>query len=333
MARRVLRIVMRKRSFCSGEKFRRDTIRIVTDVVDLGVVEAAVRAAIRTGNENALHLLGHGEISIVLGWPAKSPTMALKRVPPFRSREAADSYEAACVAMFEILEANGVSVLPTTLHRTERNDGRVVVYHRQPAADTSQLGTNILRAAPDGDASALALLDAIVRAAVAVCRKGSVGFDVQAANWLWDGATATQLDFTSPFIVDNTGRDLRFDTSSFLREYPAPMRGLLKKELLKIVHRFTTAEGALTDMVANLQKEYLHRWVGPAIEIAASHGVHIDRAETETMLAEDAKLMPVLLKVRKAYRWWVHHTGRHYDALLPHRTTYELLAEKYAGHA
>lgn len=297
------------------------------------MVETAIRTAIRTGDERALRLLGHGEISIVLGWPSQAPTMALKRVPPFRSAAAADSYEAACVAMFELLEAAGVAVLPTTLHRTERNDGRVVVYHRQPVADVSKLGTNVLRAAPDGDADARSLIDAIVRAALVVCRKGSVGFDVQAANWLWDGTTATQLDFTSPFIVDNTGRDLRFDTSSFLREYPAPMRGLLKKELLKIVHRFTTPEGAVTDMVANLQKEYLHRWVDPAIEIAASHGVRVDRAETEQMLAEDAKLMPVLLKVRKAYRWWVQHTGRQYDSLLPHRTTYELLAEKYAGNA
>ena len=235
--------------------------------------------------------------------------------------------------MFDILRAAGVAVWPTTLHRTQRADGSVVVYHQQPVADSSTLGTSVLRAAPDGDANTLAMIDAIVRAAVAVCREGEVGFDVQAANWLWDGTTATQIDFTSPFVVAASGKDLIFDTTSFLREYPGPMRGLLKKELLKIVHRFTTAEGAVTDLVANLQKEYLHRWVEPAIDVARSHGLHIDRAATEKMLAEDAKLMPALLKVRKAYRWWVQHTGRAYDSLLPHRTTYELLAEKYGANA
>jgi hypothetical protein len=301
----------------------------MNDPVDLGAVEAAVAAAIRGVGD--VTLLGHGEISIVLGWPSQRPSSALKRVPPFRNAEAADGYSAAVARNFELLAEAGVAVWPTQLLRTQRSDGRVVVYHHQPVADTSQLGTNVLRAAPDGDESALAMLDAIVKAAIAVCRPGAVGFDVQAANWLWDGTTATQIDFTSPFILNEHGDDLLFDTTSFLREYPLPMRRLLKKELIKIVHRFTSAEGAVTDLVANLQKEYLHRWVDPAIAVAAAHGLAIDRADTEAMLAEDAKLMPVLLKVRKAYRWWVQHTGRQYDTLLPEHTTYELLREKYGN--
>ena len=267
----------------------------------------------------------------MLGWPTANPVWALKRVPPFATSEAADGYAAAVARNFELLAGAGVSVWPTELVRTTRADGRVVVYHRQPIADTTQLGTNLLRAAPDGDPNALAMLDAIVAAAIAVCRPGAVGFDVQAANWLWDGTTATQIDFTSPFLLNERGNDLLFDTTSFLREYPGPMRGLLKKELIKIVHRFTTPEGAIGDLVANLQKEYLHRWVDSAIAVAAARGVVIDRAATEKMLAEDAKLMPVLLKVRKAYRWWVQHTGRSYDTLLPERTTYELLRQKYGN--
>jgi hypothetical protein len=301
----------------------------MSDGVDLDEVEAAVAAAI--GGRGEVRLLGHGEISIVLGWPTASPNVALKRVPPFKNAAAADTYEAAVERNFDLLAAAGIAVWPTELLRTTRADGRTVVYHQQPIADTSQLGTNLLRAAPDGDADALAMLDAIVKAALAVCRPGSVGFDVQAANWLWDGTRATQIDFTSPFLVNERGNDLLFDTSSFLREYPGPMRPLLKKELLKIVHRFTSAEGAVTDLVANLQKEYLHRWVDPAIAVAAAHGLTIDRAATEAMLAEDAKLMPVLLKVRKAYRWWVQHAGRKYDTLLPEHTTYELLREKYGN--
>ena len=171
----------------------------MSDAADLDAVEATVADAIRRKAE--VRLLGHGEISIVVGWPTANPVWALKRVPPFATSEAADGYAAAVARNFELLAGAGVSVWPTELVRTTRADGRVVVYHRQPIADTTYLGTNLLRAAPDGDPNALAMLDAIVAAAIAVCRPGSVGFDVQAANWLWDGTTATQIDFTSPFLL------------------------------------------------------------------------------------------------------------------------------------
>jgi hypothetical protein len=168
------------------------------------------------------------------------------------------------------------------------------------------------------------LLEAIVRHAVAVVEPGKVGFDVQAANWIWDGTHAHQLDFTSPFLLDASGKDLEFDTSAFLREYPALLRPVLKPELRKLILRFTTPEGAIGDMVANLQKEELQGWVDPAIEAARRHvGVHIDRAATTKMFEDDKKLMPLTLKLKRGQRWWMSHTGRRYDSLLPERTTYD----------
>jgi hypothetical protein len=291
------------------------------ELPDLAVVEAAVGAAIRSGSGADVRLLGHGEISIVLGWPADAPQHALKRVPPFRDDASAIRYIDVCERFFAILADAGVTVLPTTLHRTTRTDGSVVVYHRQPVADPSQMGLNVLRAAeprPDHP-----LLAAIVEHVAAVCRPNAVGFDVQIANWLWDGQVARQLDFTSPFLLNDTADDLQFDTSGFLREYPAPLRPYLKKELLKLVLRFTTAEGAVGDMVGNLLKEELEPWVDPAIEAARRAGLHIDRAVTTKMFEDDKKLLPLTLRLKKGQRWWLSHTGRRYDSLLPEKTTYE----------
>jgi hypothetical protein len=290
--------------------------------VDLAVVEAAVGHAIRTGDESALKLLGHGEISIVLGWPSAAPEHALKRVPPFDSKAAAHTYIAACGKNFDVLRAAGVGIWPTTLHVTERPDGRAVVYHHQPIADVSQLGPNVLRAATPSDHHPF--LEAVVTLTKAVT-KPDVGFDVQAANWLWDGTSATQIDFSSPFLIDHTGKDLQFDTSSFLREYPAAMRPLLRKELLKLIVRYTTPEGALNDMLSHLYKEGLEQWVDPTVAIARTHGITLDKAAAQKMLADDAKLLPMLLKVKRTQRWWVQHTRRTYDSLLPPGTTYDIM--------
>jgi hypothetical protein len=296
--------------------------------IDLHEVEDAVCAAIRSHDESALRLLGHGEVSIVLGWPSSAPEHALKRVPPFRSIGRAETYVRACEQNFEILRAAGVGVWPTTLHLVERGDGRAVVYQRQPIADTALMGVNVLRAAAPSEHHPF--LEAVVVATKAVV-SDRVGFDINAANWLWDGETATQIDFSSPFLLDDRGTDLLFDTSAFLGEYPAAMRPLLKRELLKLIRRFTTVEGALNDMVSHFYKERLDQWVEPMVTIAREHGHVLDVVAAKRMLDDDAKLMPMLLKVKRAQRWWVQHTRRTYDSLLPAATTYDIAAARSTG--
>jgi hypothetical protein len=289
--------------------------------VDLHAVEAAVGHAIRSHDESALRLLGHGDISIVLGWPSAAPVHALKRVPPFDSTAAAATFVKACDKAFEILHGAGVGIWPTALHLVERGDGRAVIYQHQPVADMRQLGVNVLRDAEPADSHPL--LERVVELTIAVTRP-RVGFDINAANWLWDGTTATQLDFSSPLLLDETGKDLEFDTSAFLREYPAAMRPLVKRELLKLVVRFTTPAGALNDMMSHLYKEHLDHWIGPLVAIAADHGIVLDPAAAQQMLADDRKTLPLLLKVKRAQRLWIQKTGRTYDSLLPHGTTYDV---------
>ena len=293
-------------------------------MIEFAEVEAAVQAAIRTGDGSAIRLLGHGEVSIVLGWPTAAPQRAVKRVPPFRSVGVAQQYIAVCERNFEILRSAGVAIWPTDLHTFRRADDSVVVYHSQPIADANQIGSNVLRGAAPTDSHPL--LDAIVRATAAVVSP-AVGFDVQVANWLWDGQVATQIDFTSPFLLNEAGDDLLFETSGFLREYPFAVRGYLRRELLKTIVRFTTPEGAIGDMVANLHKEGLQQWVAPALRAAQTQlGVVIDPQVPLAMYAADRKLMPLALRLRKAQRAWMRATRRRYDGLLPERTTYERVA-------
>ncbi|MEQ1873881.1 MAG: DUF6206 family protein [Ilumatobacteraceae bacterium] len=289
--------------------------------IDFAAVEGAVARAIRQRSTAELKLLGHGEISVVLAWPATAPTAAVKRVPPFRDLARAQQYVGVCDDFFATLRSANVGIWPTTLHIHERADGRAVVYHQQPIADISQLGSKVLRAAALADTHPL--LDAITDAAGKVCNR-TLGFDCQLANWLWDGTIATQIDFTSPFALTDDRDDLLYDSHTFMQEYPLVIRPYLRKEFTSLLRRFTTPEGALGDMVANMMKEGLDQWVDPAIETVNSRlGIKLRREKAQWMYDNDRKLLPKVLKVKKAQRWWLTHTGRNYEQLLPERTTYE----------
>lgn len=289
--------------------------------IDFAAVEGAVAKAIRRRSTAELKLLGHGEISVVLAWPTSSPVAAVKRVPPFRDLARAQKYVGVCDDFFATLRAADVGIWPTTLHIHQRTDGRAVVYHQQPIADVTQLGSHVLRAAAPADTHPL--LDAITDAAARVCTR-TLGFDCQLANWLWDGSTATQIDFTSPFALTADRDDLLYDSHTFMQEYPLVIRPYLRKEFTSLLRRFTTAEGALADMVANMMKEGLDHWVDPAIETINSRlGTTLRREKAQRMYDNDRKLLPTVLKVKKVQRWWLTHTGRRYEQLLPEKTTYE----------
>ena len=294
----------------------------MTGAIDFVEVEAAVAKAIKQRSTADLKLLGHGEISVVLGWPTSSPAAAVKRVPQFRDLARARQYIAVCDDFFATLRAANVGIWPTTLHVHQRADGRAVVYHEQPIADIAQLGTNVLRTATPADTHPL--LDAITDAAARVCTR-TLGFDCQLSNWLWDGTTATQIDFTSPFALTESRDDLQYDTHTFLQEYPVIVRPYLRKEFTSMLRRFTSAEGALADMVAAMIREGLDDWVDPAINTINSRlGLQLQREKAQWMYDNDRKLLPTVLKVKKVQRWWLSHTGRNYEQLLPSKTTYEL---------
>ncbi len=291
--------------------------------MDLGLVERTVQQAIRARSYDGLTMLGHGEISMVLGWPTEAPTMALKRLPPFADRERADQYAGQCRRWIALMDERGVAVLPTEQHVHVRDDRRAVVYHQQPLVDAARIGHRVLREAtpaPRHD-----LLDAIVDA-VGRGTSDRVGIDAQAANWYWHDGVATMLDVTSPFLLTADGKDLEYDVIMFVQEYPAAMRGYLRKEILGLLPRYTTPAGVLSDMVANLFKEGLEHWAQPTIDTARERiGVEVDMAVCRKMFDDDRTLFPLALRLKRVQRRWMLLTCRRYESLIPERTTYEVL--------
>lgn len=288
---------------------------------ELRALEDEVSVALATRDPSRLSLLGHGEVSLVLGWPPGQPRVACKRLPPFRDAAAFGRYAAVVHRYIDELRAGGVRVVETELQHLVRPDGRVVGFHVQSALPAGALGSAILR---NGDAShGHPILPAVTETVVRVTHP-RLGVDAQLSNWAWLDGEPWQLDLTTPFLLDERGRPA-FDLAPFLAVLPAPVRPVVEREMCTLIRRWTTARGALLDMTASLLKERLDDWVDPVLtEVNARVAPPISRDEAARVLAGDRRLWPLLFRLERANRWWQRNVRRRpFEFLVPERTTYE----------
>ena len=288
---------------------------------ELRALEAEVSAALATQDVDRLPLLGHGEISLVLGWPPGEPRVACKRLPPFRDVAAFERYAAVVRRYIDELRAGGVRVVETELHHMVLPDRRVVGFHVQPVLPAQALGTAVLRSASASDGHPVlgAVADAVLGAT-----HPRLGVDAQLSNWAWLDDEPWQLDLTTPFLLDGRGRPA-FDLTPFLAVLPAPVRPLVRREMVTLMRRWTTARGALLDMTASLLKEGLDRWVDPVTtEVNFRVTPPISPEEATRLYHSDRRLWPLLFRLERANRWWQNRVRRRaFEFLVPERTTYE----------
>jgi hypothetical protein len=287
---------------------------------DLEALEADVARAIATGDTSRLNLVGHGEISLVLGWPPSNPEVVCKRLPPFSDEAAYGSYRDVVRRYIDELRARGVRVVDTELCHLVRRDGRVVGFHVQPRLPADRLATEILRHAPNDGRS---LFEAVV-ATVDRATDDQLGIDAQLSNWIWLEDQPWQIDLTTPFVLDDDRRP-GFDLGPFLAPLPAVARPIVRREMAKLILRWTTSRGALLDLAANLLKEDLDEWLPVALHaINAQVSPPITEDEAQRVHLEDRRLWPLLFHLEHLNRWWQQRIRRRqFDFLLPERTTYE----------
>ena len=285
---------------------------------DIPAIEATVRRAIDERNPDLLTVVGNGELTIALRWEHEGAPLVVKRVPPFPHRAAADEYTALVRAHVADLEQRGVRCVTTELHSLQRNDDTVVVYHCQPLLASELLADQILRA--DIESADHPVVAAVVDHVVRVVGDG-IPLDAQIANWYWFEGQVWQLDLSTPLNVDERG-DICFDSTGFQREYPAPLRRLVYKELMKVAPGFSEVDWVLTDILTQLHRQGLERWCPAVTDAAARRGRTIDPAEGKRRFDADAKFYPTLLRMKRLQRAWMQRTGRQYDTLLPATTSF-----------
>jgi hypothetical protein len=282
----------------------------------LPAVEAAVQEALDSGREDHLRVLGHGEISLVIGWPTQDPVVACKRLPVFPSATAAQRYADVFSRYLARLERRGLHVVPSNLQLlSPGSGGRLVGYVVQPVLPRDSLGPEILRAAtPDPDHPLVAAVVSGVLGTV----DASTGLDAQISNWAMVDGTARYLDVTTPILYDD-GR-LGLDVDVMMAAYPWVLRPPLRRFAAPpIAAAYCDPRTVLLDLAANLHKERLPAWI-PAVMEAANRGLDapLTLGEVDRYYRSNARLWEVMLRLRRADRWWQRRVRRRpYPFLLP----------------
>lgn len=286
---------------------------------DLGAIEATVRRAIDQRRPDLLTVVGNGELTIAMRWAHDDLDLVVKRMPPFPTRTAADNYIALVRRHIDDLARHGIRCVTTDLHALPRPDGSVVVYHCQPLLTAAMLADQVL--GRDEVSAAHPIVTSVVDGVVRAVR-GGVPVDAQFANWYWFADDVWQLDLSTPLYVDERG-DICFDSTGFQREYPAAVRRLVYRELMKVAPNYSDVEWVLTDTMTQLHRQGLERWCGAVVEAAVTrHGITLDPALGQQRYEADAKFFPTLLKMKRIQRAWIQRTGRRYDTLLPATTSF-----------
>jgi hypothetical protein len=285
---------------------------------DLAALDAAVTRAFSTGDASGLEVLGYGEISAVVAWASDGRSWACKRLPPFPGWADADRYSALFEEYLATLQVRGVKVVPSTLQRLERDDGKVVIYCVQPLLPAAQLAVRILERS--NAAEARALFETVLGRIVAVVSP-QVGIDGQLSNWWVTGDEVAMLDVTTPLLKDAAGRN-RLDMELFLAAVPAPVRPLFRRYVVpSVVDKYHDPRGVTLDLVANLIKEGLESHIGPFLEIANRRlSQPIEAAEVRRYYAGDARVWTAWQALRRADRFVrLRLLGQPYPFLLPGR--------------
>ena len=284
--------------------------------LDLQALDDAVEAAIARGSAGDLAVIGYGDVTLVIAWPAAQPRYAVKRLQAFPSQARFDAYEAMVARYIVKLAERGVGVVPTEVRGIAAGDGTVRGYIIQPLVAKETLLTHILRQCDERRARELlgGLVDTICAAVDA-----EVGIDAAVPNWaLVDGRLET-FDISTPWLRDASGRDL-IDLEHLMLVYPSIVRGLLRVAFVqKILDGIHVPRSVIKDTASNLLRWDNAKWLDVFLELANSRlKSPLSRKEVEDYHAEDMKMYPHMHKLRVFDRWWKRVVRRRpYGTLLP----------------
>ncbi|MGC1799569.1 MAG: DUF6206 family protein [Solirubrobacterales bacterium] len=283
---------------------------------ELRRLEDLVEAALSSGDERSLPVLGYGEISLVLSWPPGDGRFACKRLPPFRSRERLDAYRATLDVYLKALGAAGVRVVETEMRAVELHDGSVAGYVVQPMLPADHLATTTLR--PADPEAGHPLIEGVASAAAAAVGP-HLGLDAQLANWTWNGDELTYFDVSTPLIWSPEG-DSQLDLDLLADAYPAILRWPLRRFVAPgILDTYRDLRKVYLDLAGNLLKERLEGWLPAFLD---RFNAHLDEPLTENEVRRhyrsDARLWAALLRIRRLDRAWRRRVRRRpYPFLLP----------------
>ena len=285
---------------------------------ELAQLEASVGAALATGTTEGLTRLGHGEITLVLGWPVDRPAVACKRLPVFPDAAGAAAWGRLIGEYVERLGERGVQAVPWQWRTTPAAGGGVSGWVLQPVLDRAALATNRLA---DDPSTAPTVFGRILNRVVGAVDE-RVGLDAQLSNWAIVDDELVYFDVTTPMLNDDAGR-ARMDLRLLTAPLPAALRPVVRRFVAPgIVASYHRPRDVAVDLAGNLLKERLEHLVPDAVAAANERidpPLTVD--EVRKYYRSDARTWEVLLRLRRADQWWQRRMRRRtYPFLLPEPT-------------
>ncbi len=283
---------------------------------ELDALNSQMEHAFATGDQSELKVLGYGEITTVVLLESSAGAFACKRLPPFENRLRFDAYRLAFDEYVKQVNDTGVKVIDSWLQTIDAEQG-IIAYCVQPALTKENLATNYL--ADCTKDQALSLVDRILQLVLECASESTLGLDGQLSNWILHGEDLLYLDVTTPLLRNNDGTEA-LDTDLFLAAAPMGTRGLLKRFVLKdMLDKYHSVRGVILDLLGNLIKEDLEKWLFPFM-YAANKLVEVPYSEKEirNYYLWDARIWIVWQALRSADRWAkMKILRRPYPFLLP----------------
>ncbi len=263
-------------------------------------------------------MIGFGEVSVALGYPMDQPTAICKRTPPMTAAQF-EAYRQLVDDYVERLTACGLSVVPTSLMAVGDGERRIG-YLIQPILPAESIGSAILEQAdPDPDHAFLTALAGTLEVV-----SPEISIDAQISNWSWDGDRLTLIDVGTPFMWDEHG-SLRWDMGPISLMGSLPIRAIVVKDMTRVVGRWREPRQVATDVVGNLYREGLDRWVDPtveAIDLVLAGTKRRAAEDAHAMYLKDAKTFPRLKKMQQVERLWQTRVRRRPYDFFVQETTY-----------
>lgn len=284
----------------------------------LEAMESAVDRALDAADPGDLTVLGYGEISLVIAWEHGGRRRACKRLPPFPTDDAFETYRGSVASYLDALRARGADPVATAVQRVRRPDGLMTGYCVQEILPDGALLPDRMRTCTEDQALALygRVLDTLQG-----CITDRLGMDSQLSNWAEVDGELLYLDTSTPMMRDGRGDEL-LDTDIFLASLPWALRGLVHRFLLRsILDKYYDVRGAILDIVGNLTKERLGHLLPAFLELANER---VEPALTPDEAADyyrwDARMWSLLQFLRRLDRFWQRRLRRRtYPFLLPER--------------
>jgi hypothetical protein len=268
----------------------------------------AIDACIEDGQVTGLNVIGFGEVTLAVAWPAEAPTLVFKRLPPFRNDAAAEGYRALLYDYIATLAERGVSVVPTDLRTFAHEHWGVVGYLVQPAIPRSRL---LISRCQFDEAITESYVDRVIDLVIAAVDH-QVGLDAQLPNWALDeDGSLSMLDVSTPMLRDESGND-RLPMRIFLAGYPAVVRAPLGRWVVpSVLDAYHKPEGVLLDVATQMVRQGMHAQLPHFVAaVNARLGCGMTERAVHDNHRRDVRLWALMQRMRRIDRRWQRSVRR-----------------------